>query len=219
MNPADADFDFHAAASRRKRGPHSLRKHAKWKTLHRQMWNAHRQKGIAKPRLPAPWKDMFVRYRLTQREPDACLLDIARHPKHYESDHTIFFDISQSANRMSHTCGVCPTILPAGKNVISHKTTLQCGGTCQLSCRPLFGVEALALQGILWSMLPCVEAARAFGDRFFRHAAGNAFSGPQSQLAIMISLCVFEVPTCEREVESRRARARFLQQPAEASFA
>ena len=85
--------------------------------------------------------------------------------------------------------------------------------------RPLFGVEALALQGIHWSMLPCAAATHAFSDRFFRHAAGNAFSGPQSQLAIMISLCVFELPSSNHEVEARRARARILQQPAEVGFA
>ena len=45
------------------------------------------------------------------REVDSCLLDIARHPKHHESDQMVFFDVSQSANRMSHKCvaklGVC----------------------------------------------------------------------------------------------------------------
>jgi site-specific DNA-cytosine methylase len=201
MKPGDADFDFHAAAAQHKRGPHGLKTHAKWKVLHRRMWATHRRKGLAKPRLPAHCKDMFVRYSLTPREADACLLDIARHPKHYGSDQTIFFDVSQSANRMSHRCGVCPTILPTGKLVISHKQDV----------RLLFGVEALALQGIHWSMLPCAAATRAFNDRFFRHAAGNAFSGPQSQLAIMISLCVFELPLSDHEVDARRAHARFLQ--------
>ena len=45
------------------------------------------------------------------REVDSCFLDIARHPKHHASDQMVFFDVSQSANRMSHKCvaklGVC----------------------------------------------------------------------------------------------------------------
>ena len=209
MKPGDVDFDFHAAASQHKRGPRKLKKHAKWKRLHRQLWATHRQKGMAMPRLPQHWNDMFVRCHFTRREADACLLDIARYPKHYGRDQTIFFDVSQSANRMSHQCGMCPTILPTGKLVISRTQDV----------RPLFGVEALALQGIHSSMLPCVAATRAFDDRFFRHAAGNAFSGPQSQLGIVISLCVFELPSSEHEVEARRARARLLQQLAGVSFA
>ena len=146
---------------------------------------------------------MFDRYHFTRREADACLLDIARHPKQHACDQTVFFDVSQSANIISHRCVVCQTILPDGTLVSS----------CIDVVMPLFGVEALALQGIHWSMLPCAAATHAFTNRFLRHAAGNAFSCPQAQLGIVISLCVFELPRTNNEVETRRARARFLRQP------
>ena len=155
------------------------------------------------PPLPTRWKDMFDRYHFTRREADACLLDVARHPKHHACNQTVFFDVSQSANIMSHRCGVCPISLPNGKLVIS----------CNDVVRPLFGVEALALQGIHWCMLPCCAATHAFTNRFLRHAAGNAFSCTQAQLGIVISLCVFELPRTNNEVKTRRARARFLWQP------
>ena len=151
--------------------------------LHTQRWKTHRQKGGAIPRFPTRWKEMFDRYHCTRREVDSCLLDIARHPKHHESYQMVFFNVSRSANIMSHKCGAGPTILPSGKMLISYNDV----------ARPLFGVEALALQGIHASMLPIVTQLlkHSFDSRFLRHAAGNAFSSPQSQLGLVISLCVF----------------------------
>ena len=82
--------------------------------------------------------------------------------------------------------------------------------------RPLFGAEAFALQGIHASMLPIDIRflKHAFDDRFLRHAAGNAFNCPQSQMGIVISLCVFELPRTNNEVEARRARARLIRHTA-----
>ena len=83
--------------------------------------------------------------------------------------------------------------------------------------RPLFGIEALALQGLKFGMLSDEAAVKAkfkpsFGDRFFLNAAGNAYSVPQTPLAVLVATMIFNLPENLKEVEERHRAAKRLRQ-------
>jgi len=122
-----------------------------------------------------------------------------------EEGEFILYDVSQSANRIPRGVAVGPTILPNGKMVIAQYPGQE--------PRPLFGIEALALQGFNLSMLPeeAAEVAKSsFNGRFYLDAAGNAYSVPQAQLAVFVAMCIFELPADLGEVAERRAAAQRL---------
>ena len=48
------------------------------------------------------------------------------------------------------------------------------------------------------------------GDRFFLNAAGNAYSVPQAQLAVLVAMMIFNLPENLEEVEERRAASKRL---------
>ena len=105
-------------------------------------------------------RDVFRSTLFTVREKDLIRLELAHNMKDYDKEEGefILYDVSHSANRIPRGVAVGPTILPNGKLVI-----VQYPGHPEP--RPLFGIEALALQGFNLSMLP-EEAAEVAKSSF-----------------------------------------------------
>jgi site-specific DNA-cytosine methylase len=201
MTPSDSDFDHHLQDHLMKRKKHNITG-VKWRGLHKTLWS-----GSRKPQFPASFKGMFQKYSFTAREKDLIRLELAHNTQDYDKEEGefILYDVSQSANRIPRGVAVGPTILPNGKMVIAQYPGQE--------PRPLFGIEALALQGFNLSMLPeeAAEVAKSsFNGRFYLDAAGNAYSVPQAQLAVVVAMCIFELPADLGEVAERRAAAKRL---------
>ena len=203
LTPEDPEFDQHQTDHRRSKGKGN--RGDKWKAQHKQIWKGLESESChAKPHFPQSWKGMFEKFPFTPREKDVSRLEIARNKKDYETKQFLMFDVSQSAHRLPRGLGMSPTILPCGKLIISNLPG-------QGEPRPLFGIEALALQGFDFAMLTEKGASVArsdFDGAFYRSAAGNAYSVPQAQLAVLIALCIFELPQNLEEVAQRRTAAR-----------
>ena len=197
----DTDFQDLDVAQIKKQSKRE-KKNPKWKDLHKNIWTQWRQtrnSGSTGRGFPKHWKAMMHRYRFTARERDICRLEISLHRSEHESDGSdhIFFDTSQSAHRVPRGRNECCTILPSGRILVAQDHEV----------RPLFGVEALALQGVDLASLPNAAAAVHFSPAFMTDVAGNAYSTPQACLACFISLCIFDLPNSQVEVRLRRNAA------------
>ena len=74
--------------------------------------------------------------------------------------------------------------------------------------RPLFGLEALRLQGLFESMLPNPAALHTFTNRDVHHLAGNAFSVAHVHLAMLVTLSVWKMPSSAAELKDLKDAAR-----------
>ena len=176
----------------------------KWKVLHKNLWSQLRKDTpragcrFGNGSMPPHWLRMIKRYHFTAREIDICRMQLAKHRRlHGVRRHTVFFDVSQSAHRVPRGVNACCTILPSGRILVAQDDAV----------RPLFGVEALALQGLDLSSLPNAAASARFSHSFLTDVAGNAYSTPQACLACFISLCIFDLPRCEADISLRRTLA------------
>lgn len=204
MTPQHPEFDQHEADH--KRSKLNGRPGHKWKRQHKKLWKDLESQGIAKPHFPKSWRGMLQRFPFTARERDVSRLEVARNSREYMVPQYICFDVTQSAHRLPRAVNHCPTILPNGKLIVANMPSRELGEP-----RPLFGIEALALQGFDFSMLTGEGAAVArsdFDGAFYLSAAGNAYSVPQAQLAVLVALCIFELPQNHVEVAQRRTAAR-----------
>jgi len=148
-------------------------------------------------------KTKFIRY--SKREQDILAYDMAKHAVNYEPNGNIsVLDVSQNIHRYPRRTNACPTLLPGGKITIVRADAVD----GSVSGRPLSGVEALRLQGMHESMAKNPGSLWTFDNKDVKDLAGNAFSVPQSQLATLIALVVFDLPDTKAAIEQRRTSAR-----------
>ena len=144
---------------------------------------------------------------MTVREKDVVKADIFKFPEDYVAGNEVdvFLDVSQSVDRCPRSLGMTPTILPSGHIcIVSPPRSM----ALLPSCRHLFGLEALRLQGLHESLLPSPASIFSFKDCELLHLAGNAFSFPHVQLALLCVMACFNLPGSMEEIAERRALAR-----------
>ena len=142
---------------------------------------------------------------LTRREADLVKADIFTNDKDYCTDKKVFLDVSQSLDRYPRSLGTVPTILPGGHICIASRKLFP--WSTKPEVRDLFGLEALRLQGLHESLVPSPASVFSFKDRELLHLAGNAFSFPHVQLALLCVLAGFDMPGSMEEIVERRAMA------------
>ena len=72
----------------------------------------------------------------------------------------------------------------------------------------MFGIEALRLQGLFETMVPNSGAVHTFSNAELQSLAGNAFSAAHVQVAMLVMLTAFSMPTSMAEIEELRDAAR-----------
>ena len=180
-----------------------------WVQLHSKAWREARDLmpkagngKIIKPKVHSE-------FGLTPREKDALQLHIARNPMDHVEGNVVFIDVSQSLYRLPHKVNISPTIMPGGKMFLVEKKTMESSpNKSQHSARRLFGIEALRLQGLFETMVPNPGAVHTFSNAELQSLAGNAFSAVHVQLAMLVMLTAFRMPTSMAEIEELRDAAR-----------
>ena len=176
----------------------------KWVAEHHEWWRGAKKAGVVIAKRGHYAKPQFLASSsLSARETDLLRVDIVKHAREYDNPKQIFIDVSQGLERYPRQVGSLPCILPGGKIVVVQPSETR----REPEVRALFGLEALRLQGLHESLVPSPTPVFSFTDRDLLNLAGNAFSVPHVQLAILCVLTSFLLLATKDEITDRRAEA------------
>ena len=130
---------------------------------------------------------------LTAREKDVVKYDMCTHWRAYNRSSSIFvLDVSQSLGRIPRGEGIVPSLMPGGKLVAVPGFGPIADDWAKYGLpRRILGAEMLQMQGLHTKLLPHPKESRKFKDYELKDLAGNAFSGPQMHLAVVVAISVF----------------------------
>ena len=176
----------------------------KWIQKHKTFWKNMRRAGALRNRKGKP---QFTQHgKLSKRETDIVRAELIQHEKDYIPGQKVFIDVSQSIHRYPRSVGAAPTILPGGHICVVSRGLCD-SPTADPVLRPLYGLEALRLQGLHESMLPNPGSIFSFRDSDLLGLAGNAFSFVHIHLAMLCLLSGFSMPGSKQEILERRELA------------
>ena len=171
-------------------------KPAKYEDLHDKVWDGKRPATISKP-LHA------ICGELTPRELDIAMYDVEVKAPEDEApasgSHRII-DVSQSITRYPSGWDVCPTVTPGARFLVRQGNA---------DVRLLRGFECLRMQGLPFDLITTegMTASSKFTQKQLMSLAGNAFSAPHVSVAMVLMLCVFDMPASVADVEALRTEA------------